>query len=333
MRSTDLKSVHLAPIKMRSGFEVMSHPTIDHVREGFFCKMDISVAGDAPKDFIGVYVHGRAKKSQMPSWPAYIAKVGHKLYPNESITEHLLSRVGDLLGLRMASSRLMWVRGQLRFLSEYFLKSDESLLHGAEIFAGYLADKPFVEQVELEKREREIFTFQVMEDAVMTRFPDHADEIMQDFVRLLGFDTIVGNNDRHHFNWGVITQIAGKRSPRFSPIFDTARGLFWNTDEKGLLKQESRMDEYLNDYSRKCYPMIGWDDLDTPNHFDVIQKIAQKFPSYHKTVHALAIMDLPEQVSALLEAEFDGLFSSRRKHFIVSCVRKRMELYLDVLTK
>lgn len=333
MRSTDLKSILRAEIKMRSGFEVLSHPTIEHVREGYFCKIDFSVAGDAPKDFIAVYTHGRGRKAQMLSWPAYIAKVGHKFYPNESITEHLLTRIGEFLGVKMAASRLMWVRGQLRFLSEYFLKPDESLLHGAEIFAGYLADKSFVEQVELERKEREIFTFQVVEDAVITRFPDHADELMHGFVRLLGFDTIVGNNDRHHFNWGVITQIAGKRPPVFSPVFDTARGLFWNTDEEGLRKQENRMDEFLNGYTRKCYPMIGWDGLAMPNHFEVIQKIAQQFPLYRKTLHGLAMLDLPEKVEVLLESEFNGLFSTLRKHFIVSCLRKRLELYLDAVTK
>jgi hypothetical protein len=318
---------------MRSGFEVASHPRIEHLREGFFYKIDFSVSGDAPKDFIAVYVYGRCRKAQMSGWPTYIAKVGHKFYPNESITEHLLTRIGELLGLRMAASRLMWVRGQLRFLSEYFLKPDESLLHGAEIFAGYLADKGFIEEVEQQHMERDIFTFQVVEDAVITSFPDHADEIMHGFVRVLGFDAIVGNNDRHHFNWGVITQIAGKRPPRFSPIFDSARGLFWNTDEERLRRQEGRFDEFLKVYTRKCYPMIGWDGLNSPNHFDVVQKIAQRFTSYRQTLHKLAMLDLPEKVDKLLETEFDGLFSSRRKKFIVACLRSRIEQYLDAVTK
>jgi hypothetical protein len=318
---------------MRSGFEVASHPRIEHLREGFFYKIDFSVSGDAPKDFIAVYVYGRCRKAQMSGWPTYIAKVGHKFYPNESITEHLLTRIGELLGLRMAASRLMWVLGQLRFLSEYFLKPDESLLHGAEIFAGYLADKGFIEEVEQQHMERDIFTFQVVEDAVITSFPDHADEIMHGFVRVLGFDAIVGNNDRHHFNWGVITQIAGKRPPRFSPIFDSARGLFWNTDEERLRRQEGRFDEFLKVYTRKCYPMIGWDGLNSPNHFDVVQKIAQRFTSYRQTLHKLAMLDLPEKVDKLLETEFDGLFSSRRKKFIVACLRSRIEQYLDAVTK
>lgn len=144
--------------------------------------------------------------------------------------------------------------------------------------------------------ERDIFTFQVVEEAVISRFPDFADDIMYDFVRLLGFDTIVGNNDRHHFNWGVITQVAGKRAPRFSPIYDTARALLWNTNEDGLEKQEHRMDQFLDRYVRECYPMIGWDGLNNPNHFAVTRKIVEGFPAYQPALQSLAQMDLPERV-------------------------------------
>jgi hypothetical protein len=333
MYTTKLADIAKSEIKHRSGFEVVSHPEIEHLREGYFCKPEISISGDAPKDFLRIYKHGRRHKARMHEWPAYIAKVGHKLYPNESITEHLLTRIGQILGVEMASSRLMWVRGQIRFLSEYFLRPDESLIHGAEIFAGYLADKDFVEQVGERRMERDIFTFQVVEDAVLSRFPDHAGAIMRGFVRLLGFDTIIGNNDRHHFNWGVITHVLGKRPPRFSPVFDTARGLLWNTDETKLCAQESRMDQFLDRYVKECYPLLGWDGAGNPNHFELIAKIVDHFPAYGRDLMGVAKLDLVEQVSRLLETEFNELFSSRRKKFILTCLRKRAELYSDIVTR
>ena len=96
------------------------------------------------------------------------------------------------------------------------------MIHGAQIFAGYLADdSDFVRQVEEQDMAQEIFTFQVVEAAVRNRFPPQADTILQDFVRLIAFDAVAGNNDRHFFNWGVITQITGARPPRFSPILPT----------------------------------------------------------------------------------------------------------------
>lgn len=330
--SKDLKSVCPAPIKTHSGFEVISHPTIQPLREGFFCKVHAAVSGAAPKDFLRVYEYGRGRKKHLETWPAYIAKVGQKCYPNESITEHLIVRVGQLMNLNMAASRLMWVRGQLRFLSKYFLRPDESLIHGAEIFAGHLADKEFVALVEEEDMERDIFTFQVVEEAVRSRFPNQAKEIMQGFVKLLGFDAVVGNNDRHFFNWGVVTQIAGKRPPRFSPIFDSARGLLWNTDEDGLAKAEANLDQFMTKYVRDCHPKTGWDGVKSPNHFHIIRTIMENRLEYWETLSSLNMPDLPGKVERLLTEEFDTLFSSRRKKFIVSCISRRLEQYGKAIT-
>ena len=120
----------------RSGFEINSQGALPPLRKGYYYTVvNQAIAGDAPKDFIRTYTYGKAKRSNPRKWPAYIAKVGHKWYPNESITEHLLTRIGQLLGLQMAESFLVSAHGQVRFLSRYFLGRNQNLVHGAEIFA------------------------------------------------------------------------------------------------------------------------------------------------------------------------------------------------------
>lgn len=155
------------PIIHRSGVDLRPPAGLPSLKAGKFRVIQAAVAGDAPKDFLRIYRHGEGRSGRVRSWPAWIAKVGHKHYPNESITEHLLTRVGQTLGHRMADSKLMWFRGQLRFLSRYFLKTrTESLVHGAEIFAGFLADREFVEAVEKQDEARNLFTFQFVEQAL-----------------------------------------------------------------------------------------------------------------------------------------------------------------------
>ena len=47
------------------------------------------------------------------------------------------------------------IGGQLRFLSKYFLSSQwEELVHGADIFAGFLGDRELVEQIEEHKNSK-----------------------------------------------------------------------------------------------------------------------------------------------------------------------------------
>jgi hypothetical protein len=263
------------------------------------------------------------------------AKVGHKWYPNESITEHLLTRIGQALGIVIADSRLMFVRGQLRFLSRYFLKTDESLVHGAEVFAGHLeGDLAFVQQVEQEKMSRDLFTFQVVEESLKSRFPKEADEILAGFVRMLGFDAIIGNNDRHYFNWGVITDLKGRRPTRFAPVYDTARALLWDGPESKFAEVErnKRISHFLQKYVDECMPKTGWDGAGSLNHFGLMGRIANDRPALRPVLQALVNKDLVNRVNELMGREFAGLFSDRRRKFVLACLNLRQQQYVQAVT-
>ena len=160
-----------------------------------------NIGGDAPKDFVRVYEYGKANKNSKANWPHYIAKIGHKHYPNESITEYLITRIGQVWGMSIADARLFICGRYLRYASKYFLKpGKEQLIHGAEIFGGYVNDQAKVEQIELDDLACQEFTFAFAQKALGNRFPDKADDIVKRFVEMLTFDALVGNNDRHFYN-------------------------------------------------------------------------------------------------------------------------------------
>jgi len=156
--------IDVPPIINSSGFKIAPHRHCPNLKQGNWYAIDLAMTGDAPKDFLGIYEYGvdGCKRAKRKSWPRYIAKVGQKWYPNESITEHLITRIGQALKLNVAESRLVHVRGQLRFLSRYFLSGSEYLLHGADIFASYLEDhdKEFVQGIEDEGKSPEYFVLE-----------------------------------------------------------------------------------------------------------------------------------------------------------------------------
>ncbi|MBL9118169.1 MAG: HipA domain-containing protein [Verrucomicrobiaceae bacterium] len=321
------------PIINRSGLHVPHSYGLPSLKKGKFHLLEAAVAGDAPKDFLRIYQYGHGRRSRPCSWLAWIAKVGHKYYPNESITEHLLTRVGQSLGLKVADSQLMWFRGQLRFLSRYFLRPKcESLVHGAEIFAGYLEDRAFVEEVELKDEARNLFTFQFVEQALENRFPDHWENLLREFTRLLAFDAIVGNNDRHFYNWGVIVDVTGKRPPAFSPIFDTARALYWNTTESRLAeiaRDKNRRKSHQSKYVERCYPKTGWDGVTSPNHFGLIRAICEGRPALREVLQEIPVAPLTNQLRVLLTSEFRKLISPLRADFMLECLDRRAMLFQE----
>ena len=318
-----------AEIKHRSGFEVdRLQGVIAPLRKSYYYVKDQPVGGDAPKDFIRVYEPGEGRRNSPRDWPAHIAKVGHKWYPAESITEQLMTVIGETLGIRMAQSQLALGEGQIRFLSRYFLGKDESLDHGAQIVAGYLADEPFVKAIEAQGIERDIITFQDLCDAIRTRFPSNYREILPDFVRMIGFDALVGNQDRHLYNWGVISDTRGVRPPRFSPIYDTARGLFWNESEVGLARF-GRSETALDKYIRTASPLIGWDlrSGEIPNHFGLIRTVITCDAYYGPVLEPMGGPKALASIGKQIDEKFSRLLSEPRRHLIKECLRRRFELY------
>lgn len=313
-----------------SGWRTAWHKHIPVLKTGnYFVVKGISIGGDAPKDFIRVYEYGQVRKSNRHKWTAYIAKVGHKWYPMESITEHLLNRIGAELGLTMAFSKLAIVNEQIRFFSRYFLKKNEQLMHGAQIYSAFLnGDDHFVETVEQQNLSRILFTFQFAEAAIKYSFPNHWKELLENFVKLLIFDAIVGNSDRHFYNWGVITDIEGKKPPRFAPIYDTARGLFWNEKEEKiqqLYNNSQRSESFLKKYVEKSVPKTGWENKDRLNHFDLVKLLHSQDERYCPVCENLVTNENLTKIYALLDTEFRPLLSSERRILIKRCLSIRFQ--------
>lgn len=314
-----------------SGWQTSWHKHITVLKnKNYYVVKGVSIGGDAPKDFIRVYEYGAIRKLNRTKWTAYIAKVGHKWYPMESITEHLLNRIGMELGLNMAFSKLAIVNEQIRFLSRYFLNKNEQLMHGAQIYSAFLSDDGhFVETVEQQNLSRVLFTFQFAEAAIKYSFPNHWKELLENFVELIIFDAIVGNSDRHFYNWGVITDIEGKKAPRFAPIYDTARGLFWNETEQKiqqLCSNSQRANIFLKKYTEKSAPKTGWENKETLNHFDLVKLLHSQDERYRPFCENLVNTENLTKIYALLDTEFRPLLSSERLLLIKQCLAMRFKL-------
>ncbi|MCI0660680.1 MAG: HipA domain-containing protein [Acidobacteria bacterium] len=290
----------------------------------------LSVPGDAPKDFISDCEYRPGHRSRRQRLEAYIAKVGSKFYPNESITEQLITRIGQIYGLKIADSKLRIVNGQVRFMSKYFLNSrSEQLTHGAEIYEVSLGKENYSE-IRDKKIESEYFTFQMTEEAIKEAFPIYVMKIMRGFVEMLTFDALIGHNDWHPYNWGVIVPVRKTGAPRFSPVFDTARALFWNV-------QERRIQQMLNDqnqfdaYVRKCEPPIGWDGEQNVDFFRLVGLIWRDFERYQPNIERFLLDSPLESCERMLDREFRLLMTAERRELIKRCIRLRRQQLCQTL--
>jgi hypothetical protein len=284
----------------------------------------LSAPGDAPKDFISDREYRLGHRSRRQRFEAYIAKVGSKFYPNESITEQLITRIGQVFGLKIADSKLRMVNGQVRFMSKYFLNSrSEQLTHGAEIYEVSLGKENYSE-IRDKKIESEYFTFQMTEEAIREAFPNFVMKIMRGFVEMLTFDALIGHNDRHPYNWGVIVPVHKTGVPRFSPVFDTARALLWNVPERRIQQMLSDQNQ-LEVYVKKCEPPIGWDGERNIDFFRLVGLIWRHFERYRPNIEKF-LSDSPfESSEKIVDTEFRILMTDERRELIKRCLRLRRQ--------
>jgi len=320
-------------IKKESDYQKKWNTCIQRLKNYQLKAVDfLSISGDAPKDFVTDTEYLPGYRSRLRPAESFIAKVGSKFYPNESITEHLATRIGQTFGMDIADSKLRMIDGQVRFMSKYFLDGEtEQLTHGAEIFELCLSKELYAELAD-NKTEKDFLTFQMTAEAVRTAFPEHCDRIMAGFVEMLGFDALIGHNDRHPYNWGVIVPIKTNRSPKFSPIFDTARALFWNIPEsrvRQMLSNNAQLDAYI----RGCEPPIGWDDKRNVAFFDLISLMSKSNQRYAKLVEKFFDNKRLEEAFRILDKEFKLLMSPERRELIQRCLKRRQEMLKAICGK
>jgi hypothetical protein len=199
-----------------------------------------------------------------------------------------------------------------------------------QLVAQDFAYADIVDQIAEARREQEFYSIQTVRVAVEEKFPRNVDDIMRGIVEMLTFDALVGNIDRHPLNWGVITSANVSRSPRFSPVFDTARALFWNIADRTIIQillNQQMFDKYI----RKTFPQIGWDRQTNLGHFDLIRNIQRDYPCYRLPIAKYAFADNIEKIKYVLQTEFIQIMSDERRRLILECLNRRQQMLRDAV--
>ncbi len=308
------------------------------VKEKDYFVVDIDLDGDAPKQFIKAYFFepdSGILKRNPKTWPAFIAKSAEKWYPHESIIEYMINRIGAEIGLNMNECKLAKINGQIRFLSKYFLSPNESLIHGAEICGEHLGDFALAAEIAKHKpTARELFTFQFIQESIKSVFPSAHNLIMIDMVKMIAFDALVGNNDRHFYNWGVIdTKKRTKKIPTFAKIYDSSRGLLWNLDDANIIEHYKNLLEggkKVQNYIKKAYPRISIEGDSEINHFELIQFISRQNVEYKNSIKKLACEENEKKIISMLEKNFYWYFIPERRYLITYIIKNRFETVRNI---
>ena len=319
--------------------QIYSIDKIPKLKEKNYIIQDYPLDGDAPKQFICLYEYKhpeRNRKGNKKMWVGYIAKTAEKWYPHESIIEYSINKIGELLGLKMNETKLVIANTQIRFLSKYFLnKEKETLVHGAEICGEHYGNmNEAIIIANNVKKAREVFTFEFVKDAIRLVFPDNFETLMTEFVKMLVFDSIVGNNDRHFYNWGIIRSISKEKNVIFAPLYDSARGLLWNLSEenidKYLLNYKTDQGSLINKYILNSKPRISLEENSDVNHFELINFLKAYNQEYAGIIDKLLSPENEESIFSFLRDKIFLFYSRNRQEAIELVLKLRLEKLREI---
>lgn len=210
------------------------------------------------------------------------------------------------------------------------------LEHGADLYAGYLNDKDFVEDIEKNHKSPEFFTVQFTQETLKHFFPNDHVRLMNDFIKLLVLDALIGNNDRHFYNWGIIRNINSNEHLNFHLFYDTARGLFWNDHEdkiSAILKDKVRLESTLKRYCNLSTPKTGWEGIKKLNHFQLVEHLCSlEITRNCETIKSLCSNIMLDNVFNMIDNEFSSLISPKRRELIKITLQYRFDIIQKILT-
>ncbi len=291
---------------------------------------EFPTVGTVPKNYLS---YGDPHKRNVRG---YFAKKGRTSNgPRECVTEEIISKIGAMLPLEIANSMLVRLsKTDVRFLSQNFVNSGQhELLHGIELVARYFETNPHEVEAAFDlkdkKAEKEFYTIENILTIIESLFPDHYTSLKQGLFKMLAFDAIVGAPDRHAMNWGVLAPLTSKSEPvRFSPIFDTARGLFREYSDADLHKRVDKhgKKQFLAKYAERSFPIFSSGNESPQNHFGLIEWILDNSDG-HDCEAMRTVFDAVDvnSIEHMLQRNFRRIITQFRLELILDLLLLRIE--------
>ena len=231
-------------------------------------------------------------------------KESHKRYPNEFWAEIIASRIGELIGVPTPEAYCARLGDKYAALVKYFLRVKLNLpkagyiecIELEDLFEGgeYIVRRdPTFER----KRGEQHNIFDV--ESVFKEMKEET--LFGDFLKILIFDTIIGNTDRHQDNWGFIV---GKDEVfQLAPAYDNSTSL-------GSELVEGKLDGFLENnavklkkYIAKGCPHLRWSkdgsNLERLDHFQFLENLCKDKPFAIHFIKEMTIFT-DEQVENIL---------------------------------
>jgi len=155
--------------------------------------------------------------------------------------EKIAAEVAAVLSIRCARVEFAEFGGRVGSMTESFARGGRELIHGNQVLAGSVAD--YNPAKRFHQSDHTVANIWAALDKFFAT-PDAAKRSKQVFASYIVLDAVIGNNDRHHENWGILRRRIGSSWRGYlAPSFDHASSLGRELRDHGPGKCRERLIE------------------------------------------------------------------------------------------
>lgn len=241
---------------------------------------------------------------------------GKKFRKGEDCSEKLASEFAKALHYPTAEIDLAEsIIGEPGLLSYLFVDKDRGESH--EDMESYLDINKQNESTE--------YTIKNMETVFKMMFSDAS---FEDFLRILFFDALIGERDRHIGNWGILTK-NGKR--RVSPLYDTANCLLTHFQDENyrrrVLAKENGFISFINQNKTAIYRD------DSPKNYSPTDSVIDYLLCHYPEFTKHEIKNLKRLNDGIIENIIKKLPESRMDNELKRYIVQYVKIQKDIIIK
>jgi hypothetical protein len=154
--------------------------------------------------------------------------------------------------------------------------------------------------------------------------------------KVLTFDALIGNTDRHQDNWGLLWKGSGDEEGcvSFSPAFDNGTAMGGEIVEKNFVRFDDPA--YLMLYINKGTHHMKWDVHDSVrlSHADMLVRLIAKYPEKKEVMLKSLLFDFDELkcvIERLTAFKVPTPLSELRASFITKIIKFRRQFLIDTI--
>ena len=149
---------------------------------------------------------------------------------------------------------------------------------------------------------------------------------ISEVLKIIIFDCLIGNSDRHHSNWGVIPYIKKVKDGnsvclKLCPLYDNGSSLCAYEDNNNIeifFKDKMKFEALVNTKSKSA---IGWENERPIKHFELLRKVKNN-------EYALTVPYIEKIKNKITEESIDKILTEFDDNIISENMKKLLKMYL-----